>query len=52
MDTNIVTLKFTNGAVGVIDSSRQAVYGYDQRLEVFCSASVAMAGNRSGEHCA
>jgi myo-inositol 2-dehydrogenase/D-chiro-inositol 1-dehydrogenase len=45
IDTNIVTLKFTNGAVGAIDNSRQAVYGYDQRLEVFCSNGTAMAEN-------
>ena len=44
-DTNIITLKFANGAIGVIDNSRQAVYGYDQRLEVFCSNGTAMAGN-------
>lgn len=47
IDTNIVTLKFTNGAVGAIDNSRQAVYGYDQRLEVFCSNGVAIAGNEA-----
>jgi myo-inositol 2-dehydrogenase/D-chiro-inositol 1-dehydrogenase len=45
VDTNIVTLKFENGTVGAIDNSRQAVYGYDQRLEVFCSNGTAMAGN-------
>jgi myo-inositol 2-dehydrogenase/D-chiro-inositol 1-dehydrogenase len=45
IDTNIVTLKFTNGAVGAIDNSRKAVYGYDQRLEVFCSNGTAMAEN-------
>jgi len=49
VDTNIVTLKFTNGAMGVIDNSRQAVYGYDQRLEVFCSNGVAMAGNEADD---
>ena len=27
VDTAIVTLKFANGAIGVIDNSRQAVYG-------------------------
>ncbi|WP_003542271.1 inositol 2-dehydrogenase [Desulfotomaculum nigrificans] len=37
IDTAIVTLKFKNGAHGVIDNSRQAVYGYDQRVEVFGS---------------
>lgn len=35
IDTAITTLKFANGALGVIDNSRQAVYGYDQRVEVF-----------------
>jgi len=47
IDTNIVTLKFANGAVGAIDNSRQAVYGYDQRLEVFCSNGTAMAENET-----
>ena len=37
VDTAIITLKFKNGAIGVIDNSRQAVYGYDQRVEVFGS---------------
>jgi myo-inositol 2-dehydrogenase/D-chiro-inositol 1-dehydrogenase len=47
IDTDIVTLKFANGAIGAIDNSRQAVYGYDQRLEVFCSNGVAMAENEA-----
>ncbi len=38
VDTTVVTLSFENGAIGVIDNSRQAVYGYDQRIEVFGSA--------------
>lgn len=37
IDTAIITLLFDNGALGVIDNSRQAVYGYDQRVEVFGS---------------
>jgi myo-inositol 2-dehydrogenase/D-chiro-inositol 1-dehydrogenase len=37
VDTAITTLKFKSGAMGVIDNSRQAVYGYDQRVEVFGS---------------
>ena len=45
VDINIITLRFANGAVGAIDNSRQCVYGYDQRLEVFCSNGIAMAGN-------
>jgi myo-inositol 2-dehydrogenase/D-chiro-inositol 1-dehydrogenase len=47
IDTDVIALKFTNGAVGSIDNSRQAVYGYDQRLEVFCSNGTAMAGNET-----
>jgi myo-inositol 2-dehydrogenase/D-chiro-inositol 1-dehydrogenase len=45
VDTAIVTLKFANGAVGVIDNSRKAIYGYDQRVEVFGSKGAAMADN-------
>ncbi len=37
IDTAVITLKFKNNAMGVIDNSRQAVYGYDQRVEVFGS---------------
>ena len=37
VDTAIITLRFKNGAMGIIDNSRQAVYGYDQRVEVFGS---------------
>jgi myo-inositol 2-dehydrogenase/D-chiro-inositol 1-dehydrogenase len=35
VDTAVVILRFKSGAIGVIDNSRKAVYGYDQRLEVF-----------------
>lgn len=37
VDTAVVTLKFKNGAIGVINNSRKATYGYDQRVEVFGS---------------
>ncbi|QYR23165.1 inositol 2-dehydrogenase [Paenibacillus sp. sptzw28] len=37
IDTAIITLKFENGALGVIHNSRQAHY-YDQRVEFFGSA--------------
>jgi myo-inositol 2-dehydrogenase/D-chiro-inositol 1-dehydrogenase len=47
IDTNVITLKFANGAVGAIDNSRKSVYGYDQRLEVFCSNGTAMANNEA-----
>ncbi|MCK6078972.1 inositol 2-dehydrogenase [Paenibacillus silvae] len=45
VDTAIVTLTFANGAIGVIDNSRQAVYGYDQRVEVFGSLGSVAADN-------
>jgi myo-inositol 2-dehydrogenase/D-chiro-inositol 1-dehydrogenase len=45
IDTAVVTLRFANGALGVIDNSREAVYGYDQRLEVFGSKGAAIAEN-------
>jgi myo-inositol 2-dehydrogenase/D-chiro-inositol 1-dehydrogenase len=47
VDTAIIMLRFANGAMGTIDNSRQAVYGYDQRIEVFGSAGMVAAGNRT-----
>ena len=46
IDTAIITLKFENGAIGVIDNSRKAIYGYDQRVEVFGSKGVTYAENK------
>ncbi len=37
VDTAVVMLKFENGIIATIDNSRKAVYGYDQRVEVFGS---------------
>lgn len=48
VDTAIVTLTFSNGALGVIDNSRRAAYGYDQRVEVFGSLGMA-AGENDGD---
>ncbi len=45
VDTALVTLTFENGAIGIIDNSRQAVYGYDQRLEVFGSEGAVQDEN-------
>jgi len=45
VDTAIVTLRFANGAFGVIDNSRRAVYGYDQRVEVFGEYGMAAGEN-------
>jgi myo-inositol 2-dehydrogenase/D-chiro-inositol 1-dehydrogenase len=46
VDTAIIQLRFANGALAVIDNSRQAVYGYDQRIEVFGSAGMLLVENQ------
>jgi myo-inositol 2-dehydrogenase/D-chiro-inositol 1-dehydrogenase len=45
IDTALVTLVHENGCLTAIDNSRQAVYGYDQRVEVFGSAGMAASEN-------
>ncbi len=35
IDTAVISMKLTNGAIAVIDNSREASYGYDQRVEAF-----------------
>lgn len=45
IDTAVVTLRFANGVIGTIDNSRRAVYGYDQRVEVFGSGGSVSSGN-------
>ncbi|MCC6801191.1 MAG: inositol 2-dehydrogenase, partial [Anaerolineae bacterium] len=45
VDTAMVMLTFANGAIGVIDNSRRAVYGYDQRVEVLGSKGAAASAN-------
>lgn len=45
VDTAVVTLKFENGAIGVIDNSRRSVYGYDQRVEAFGSKGCVTVSN-------
>ena len=50
VDTAIITLTFANGAMGVIDNSRKAVYGYDQRVEIFGSKGMLCADNNYPEN--
>ena len=52
IDTAVTTLRFANGALGVIDNSRKAVYGYDQRVEVFGSAGMALVTNKTPDNVA
>ena len=45
IDTAVITMKMRNGSLAVIDNSREAVYGYDQRAEVFGSKGSMFSGN-------
>ena len=45
VDTAVILLEHENGCLTTIDNSRQAVYGYDQRVEVFGSAGMAASEN-------
>jgi myo-inositol 2-dehydrogenase/D-chiro-inositol 1-dehydrogenase len=47
VDTCIITMRLRNGMLATIDNSRRAVYGYDQRVEVFGSSGMAQGGHRS-----
>ncbi|SHE31919.1 myo-inositol 2-dehydrogenase [Marinitoga hydrogenitolerans DSM 16785] len=44
-DTAVITLKFKNNAVCLIDNSRETSYGYDQRIEYFGIKGCAIAQN-------
>lgn len=47
IDTAVIVLRYTNGAIGVIDNSRKAIYGYDQRVEVFGSGGGIVVSNQT-----
>jgi myo-inositol 2-dehydrogenase/D-chiro-inositol 1-dehydrogenase len=46
-DTAVTTLTFENGAFAVIDNSRKAAYGYDQRVEMFGSEGMVTVANNT-----
>jgi len=50
VDTALVTLQYASGALGSIDNSRRAVYGYDQRIEVFGSVGGIVVTNRTPDN--
>ena len=57
-DTAVVVLHFKSGAIGTIDNSRKATFGYDQRVEILGSKGKIASENRypnqvvvSGEKC-
>ncbi len=45
-DTVTVVLKTASGKQAIITNSREAVYGYDQRVEAFGSKGMALSDNR------
>jgi myo-inositol 2-dehydrogenase / D-chiro-inositol 1-dehydrogenase len=45
VDTALVVLEHEDGCITSIDNSRQASYGYDQRVEVFGSGGMAASEN-------
>lgn len=46
----IITVKFLDGSLGLIDNSRQANYGYDQRCEIFGSRAMLKCDGRSSQN--
>ena len=46
LDTAFVVLHFKSGAIGTIDNSRKAVFGYDQRVEILGSKGKIASENR------
>lgn len=49
IDTALVTLRFENGVLAQIDNCRQAVYGYDQRVEAHGRGGMLLADNERAD---
>jgi len=45
IDTAVITMKLSNGALAVIDNCRRSSYGYDQRAEAFGAEGQVAVGN-------
>lgn len=45
IDTALTTLTFEDGTYAVLDNSRKAVFGYDQRLEIFGDKGMIQVDN-------
>lgn len=50
IDTALITLTFDDGTFAVIDNSRKAVYGYDQRIEIFGDKGMIQIDNNPRHH--
>jgi len=46
VDTSVAFLRFDDGTLGVVDGSREAIYGYDVRAEIQGSSGMLMIGAR------
>ena len=49
-DTVSIVLRTASGKQCIINNSRRAAYGYDQRVEAFGSAGMAISENRKGQY--
>jgi myo-inositol 2-dehydrogenase/D-chiro-inositol 1-dehydrogenase len=62
IDTAVVLLRLRSGAFGIVENSRRAAYGYDQRVELFGSGGMievmnhlcdqTVLSNKDGRHLA
>lgn len=50
VDTAVTVLSHADGTITAIDNSREATYGYDQRVEAFGSRGVSISDNQLAHH--
>jgi scyllo-inositol 2-dehydrogenase (NAD+) len=48
-DNAVVSLRFESGALGTIDGTCPADYGYDARMEIVCSEGLLIVGDLRGQ---
>jgi myo-inositol 2-dehydrogenase/D-chiro-inositol 1-dehydrogenase/scyllo-inositol 2-dehydrogenase (NAD+) len=48
-DNAVVSLRFESGAIGTIDGTCPADYGYDARVEIVCSEGLLVVGDLRGQ---
>jgi myo-inositol 2-dehydrogenase/D-chiro-inositol 1-dehydrogenase/scyllo-inositol 2-dehydrogenase (NAD+) len=48
-DNGVVSLRFESGAIGTIDGTCPADYGYDARTEIVCSEGLLVIGDLRGQ---
>jgi scyllo-inositol 2-dehydrogenase (NAD+) len=48
-DNAVVSLRFASGAIGTIDGTCPADYGYDARVEIVCSEGLLVIGDLRGQ---